>query len=428
MIVKPAIFSGLTISDTLARRIVNDTLAFRNLDSSDSDTANLPLLAFVLDHLFEKRSDRGLSGEVYTSIGGISGAVAEHVKTVEKELRQFEGAKTSDHLAKIFSALVNVKNEESPPTRKRPLLVDFPLDLRQSIKILVDARLLRTEGEGERSSISISHEKLFEASPALREYIGANKKALIDQTLLESRARKWADMGKPWINGLASGPELKDFQRTGVPTPLAKKYVSASRRAVWLRKGTGGFLLLVLFVIMWAAWRQGLSVKQTLPQFKSIVMGIYIEPEMIEVKGGVFKMGDVVSRGDDDKRPRPARDVQVKTFAIGKYEITFEEYDRFALAKRRQPPYDQGWGRGVSQRSTSHGKMRGILLNGFQRRPEENIACLLKPSGSMRREAGATTKYGPVRLLRPSWMILRGLTRIAVAERKQLELQNKRTV
>jgi formylglycine-generating enzyme required for sulfatase activity len=35
-----------------------------------------------------------------------------------------------------------------------------------------------------------------------------------------------------------------------------------------------------------------------------------------------------------------------KPFAIGRYQITFEEYDRFASATRRQLPNDQGWGRG----------------------------------------------------------------------------------
>ena len=91
MIEKPAIFAGLTISNTFARQIVHDTLAFRHLDSSDSDTANLPLLAFVLDQLFEKRSDHSLSGDAYKSMGGVSGAVAEHVKAVEKQLRATYG-------------------------------------------------------------------------------------------------------------------------------------------------------------------------------------------------------------------------------------------------------------------------------------------------------------------------------------------------
>lgn len=35
----------------------------------------------------------------------------------------------------------------------------------------------------------------------------------------------------------------------------------------------------------------------------------------------------------------------VKPFAIGRYEVTFEEYDRFATATGRQLPGDKDWGR-----------------------------------------------------------------------------------
>ena len=38
--------------------------------------------------------------------------------------------------------------------------------------------------------------------------------------------------------------------------------------------------------------------------------------------------------------------VTIKLFAIGKFEVTFEEYDRFAIAMGRPFTGDQGWGRG----------------------------------------------------------------------------------
>ena len=60
MIVKPAECAGLSISETLARRIVNDT---------GTEAGSLPLLAFVLNQLFEKRSDHELSETVYKDPG-----------------------------------------------------------------------------------------------------------------------------------------------------------------------------------------------------------------------------------------------------------------------------------------------------------------------------------------------------------------------
>jgi formylglycine-generating enzyme required for sulfatase activity len=207
----------------------------------------------------------------------------------------------------------------------------------------VNARLLRTEGEGDTATVSVSHEKLFEAWPALRDYISENKKGLMDQTLLQSRARKWADMGKPWFSGLASRRELKDFRQTAVSTPGTKTYLDASGRAWWI-KSCGGLAAVLIFVVIAKAWQEGLSVDYTLLKGKSFFTKIHREPEMVVVEGREFKMGDFDNRGDRDARP--VHDVQIKRFALGKYEVTFDEYDRFALVTGRGLSFDQGWGRG----------------------------------------------------------------------------------
>jgi len=69
--------------------------------------------------------------------------------------------------------------------------------------------------------------------------VQANKRLLMDQTLLEMRARKWEAMGKPWFRGLAAAPKVREFRRAGVPTVLGKEYLKASRRAFWLGIGMG---------------------------------------------------------------------------------------------------------------------------------------------------------------------------------------------
>jgi formylglycine-generating enzyme required for sulfatase activity len=42
---------------------------------------------------------------------------------------------------------------------------------------------------------------------------------------------------------------------------------------------------------------------------------------------------------------RPKHQVDLQGFSIGKTEVTFAEYDRFARATGRRLPYDEGWGR-----------------------------------------------------------------------------------
>jgi|GEM_PF-6910706 len=72
------------------------------------------------------------------------------------------------------------------------------------------------------------------------------------------------------------------------------------------------------------------------------------EPEMLFIKPGKFLMGSDPSRDPAaDASETPQHPVVFKRgFYIGKYEITFEEYDLFAVATGRELPEDQGWGRG----------------------------------------------------------------------------------
>ena len=68
-------------------------------------------------------------------------------------------------------------------------------------------------------------------------------------------------------------------------------------------------------------------------------------PEMIVVPAGSFKMGDVQGGGDKEEVPMHTVTIQ-KPFSVGRYEVTFDEYDQFAKATNRKPPNDEGWGRG----------------------------------------------------------------------------------
>lgn len=70
-------------------------------------------------------------------------------------------------------------------------------------------------------------------------------------------------------------------------------------------------------------------------------MSKFIYPRIVKVHGGTFTMGD--SLGDRDEVPHT---VTLGSFFIGKYSITFEEYDLFCEATDREKPDDEGWGRG----------------------------------------------------------------------------------
>jgi len=65
-------------------------------------------------------------------------------------------------------------------------------------------------------------------------------------------------------------------------------------------------------------------------------------PEMVQIPRGTFQMGS----NDGSRDEKPVHTVTVKSFAMGKYEVTFEEYDKFCEATGRSKPDDEGWGRG----------------------------------------------------------------------------------
>ena len=67
-------------------------------------------------------------------------------------------------------------------------------------------------------------------------------------------------------------------------------------------------------------------------------------PAMVVVPAGRFRMGDVQGIGGNDEKP--VHEVQIRRlFAIGRYEITFDQYDAFAKATGRELPDDEGFGR-----------------------------------------------------------------------------------
>lgn len=74
-------------------------------------------------------------------------------------------------------------------------------------------------------------------------------------------------------------------------------------------------------------------------------------PELVVIPAGTFRMGAVQGGGDTDEKPVHTVTF-AKPFAIGKYEITFAEYDRFCEATGREKPKDgrrwipfSNWGR-----------------------------------------------------------------------------------
>jgi formylglycine-generating enzyme required for sulfatase activity len=70
-------------------------------------------------------------------------------------------------------------------------------------------------------------------------------------------------------------------------------------------------------------------------RFGDSLLSVVNAPEMVVIPAGAYGMGEQRQRKVTVHKP----------FAIGRYEVTFDEYDRFARASGWELPQDSGWGR-----------------------------------------------------------------------------------
>ncbi|MFO1429370.1 MAG: SUMF1/EgtB/PvdO family nonheme iron enzyme [Candidatus Competibacteraceae bacterium] len=340
MITGPAKRAGLTFEKGLVERIRQDTGA---------EPGALALMACALAELYDRRSDGTLTQAAYENFDGVHGVIRKRAGETYEKLD--DGAKAS--FDRVFNALVEVDPASGTPTRKRARRSDFetaPAALK-FIDAFTQARLLVCSED----VVEVAHEKLFTAWKVLSDWIEAHREQLKAGQDLEEAAQEWQAIGKPW-SGLASGARLKRYRQAISPSALADKFLRASQRRLWIQRGLAGFATsLALAVLVGAVWlyANGLTMKHGTSVLLAAV-GLYHfdEPEMVEIPVGEFWMGS----GDDDKEAsggeKPRHKVTItKPFAIGKYEVTFDEYNQFAYATGRPLPSDytigqvQEWGR-----------------------------------------------------------------------------------
>jgi formylglycine-generating enzyme required for sulfatase activity len=132
--------------------------------------------------------------------------------------------------------------------------------------------------------------------------------------------------------------------------------VNRSRRFRVSPKVIAGFVLIVSAIASIAVrqWQLAKTAEHTAETTASVSRsyvrellerGGLMEPEMVPVPTGSFRMGDIHSLGDKDEKP--VREVSIqRRIAVSRFEITFEQYDQFSSATGLRLPDDRGWGRG----------------------------------------------------------------------------------
>jgi formylglycine-generating enzyme required for sulfatase activity len=138
--------------------------------------------------------------------------------------------------------------------------------------------------------------------------------------------------------------EDREYGRTEIGlTEAMKKYLPTNRRVRQVLNAALAAMVLLVLGTSWL-WQKGYTIDQAALKLQSFFVSILVPPQMVQIAAGSFQMGDVEKLGESWRNP--VHPVTIKPFKLGKYEVTFDEYDRFAIATGRHLPEDQGWGRG----------------------------------------------------------------------------------
>jgi formylglycine-generating enzyme required for sulfatase activity len=90
----------------------------------------------------------------------------------------------------------------------------------------------------------------------------------------------------------------------------------------------------------------GTSATTTVPLPTTTTIPPVDTSRFVRLPGGTFTMGSPSDEQDRSSDEGPQHQVRVSAFAIGKYVVTFAEYDAYCDATGTVKPSDSGWGRG----------------------------------------------------------------------------------
>jgi formylglycine-generating enzyme required for sulfatase activity len=126
----------------------------------------------------------------------------------------------------------------------------------------------------------------------------------------------------------------------------AEASARTSRRVTRVAIASTFVVGLVAAFVTWLWWGE-LTIEHGRAKVLTWLHRYHIEPEMVEIPAGSFQRGDLQGTSEADEKPVRKVEFQ-KPFAIGKYEVTIPEYERYLYAqgfKEHNFPSDQGWGR-----------------------------------------------------------------------------------
>jgi tetratricopeptide (TPR) repeat protein len=165
-------------------------------DAAAGNAAALPLLEFLLEELYKRRSnDNVLTFRAYEELGGVAGALArraeEVLATVSPEARS--------SLPLVLRELVSLSVEDEATALRRvaPLAAFATAPAQELVHALLEARLFVSHLDDRgHPVVSVAHEALLEHWPSVRNWRDQNREHLRAHARLSAAVRAWEREGR----------------------------------------------------------------------------------------------------------------------------------------------------------------------------------------------------------------------------------------
>jgi len=230
---------------TLGYRFEDDGLAEEMVEAVASERGALPLLAFAVACLWEKRDRkrRLLARAAYEEIGGVAGAVAQHAEATMDRI----GPERQGLVRDVFRNLVTARGTRAVADREE-LLSAFPQrkDAEEVLRVLVDARLLTTygadgrDGEPGQHRVEVIHESLLTAWPRLVRWQAQDAEGAVLRGQLRQAVHLWQEKGRTsdllWTGTAYREFELWRERYAGALTALEEDFARAMAEKARRRK------------------------------------------------------------------------------------------------------------------------------------------------------------------------------------------------
>jgi hypothetical protein len=271
-------------------RFEDEALVGEMVGSVEGARAALPLLAFAVSRLWEKRDreKKLLTRAAYEEIGGVAGALAQHAEATLDRI----GGERQGVVREIFRTLVTSQGTRAVAEREE-LLSLFP-DRQAAAEVLgqlVDARLLTSyevggeDGDGgllgrrpgaalgTTHRVEIVHESLVKAWPRLVRWQAQDEEGAVLRDQLKQAAHRWEEKGRTsdllWTGTAFQEYELWRGRYAGALTALEEDFAKAmaerAQRQKRVRRLVAGSVLaaaLTVAVVTGGLWRRSEAARE----------------------------------------------------------------------------------------------------------------------------------------------------------------------